>query len=83
MQTSLGHTVVVVVYQLKIGFRDFWMDFLEIVSIFACSPVLWTMENGAKIIDFLDLGNQPLANSYIESKNINKKERKYRLIICS
>ena len=34
------------------------------------------------IIDFLDLGNQPLANSYIESKNINKKERKYRLIIC-
>ena len=34
------------------------------------------------IIDFLDLGNQPLANSYIESNNINKKERKYRFIIC-
>ena len=35
-----------------------------------------------KIINFLDLGNQPLANSYIKNKNINKKERKYRLIIC-
>ena len=34
------------------------------------------------IIDFLDLGNQPLANSYISKKNIKKKERKYRLIIC-
>jgi methylation protein EvaC len=32
-------------------------------------------------IDFLNLGMQPLANSYIESKNINKKERKYSLII--
>jgi len=32
-------------------------------------------------IDFLNLGMQPLANSYIENKNKNKKERKYRLII--
>ena len=31
--------------------------------------------------DFLNLGMQPLANSYIENKNRNKKERKYRLII--
>ena len=50
MQTSVGNPVVVAVYQLKIGFRDFWVDFLEIVSIFACSPVLWTMENVAKMI---------------------------------
>jgi len=35
-----------------------------------------------KIIDFLDLGDQPLANSYIESKNLRKKERKYRLTVC-
>jgi len=32
-------------------------------------------------IDFLNLGMQPLANSYVENKNINKKEKKYRLII--
>ena len=32
-------------------------------------------------IDFLNLGMQPLANSYIQNKNINKKERKYKLII--
>jgi hypothetical protein len=35
-----------------------------------------------KKIDFLDLGNQPLANSYIRKKNLYKKERKYRLIVC-
>ena len=51
VQTSVAHPVVVAVYQLKIGFRDFWMDFLEMVSIFGCSLVLWTMENGAKIIE--------------------------------
>ena len=33
------------------------------------------------IIDFLDLGKQPLANSYIKKKNLSKKERKYRLIV--
>ena len=35
-----------------------------------------------KIIEFLDLGNQPLANSYIKKKDLIKKERKYRLIVC-
>ena len=35
-----------------------------------------------KIIEFLDLGNQPLANSYIKKKDLTKKERKYRLIVC-
>tara|TARA_B100000989_G_scaffold226120_1_gene173331 strand:+ start:3546 stop:4724 length:1179 start_codon:yes stop_codon:yes gene_type:complete len=31
---------------------------------------------------FLDLGLQPLANSYIEKKNLNKKERKFKLEIA-
>jgi len=35
-----------------------------------------------KIIDFLDLGQQPLANYYLDKHQIKKKERKYRLIIC-
>jgi len=35
-----------------------------------------------KIIDFLDLGQQPLANCYLDKQQIKKKERKYRLIIC-
>tara|TARA_B100001142_G_C14258067_1_gene625927 strand:+ start:93 stop:1280 length:1188 start_codon:yes stop_codon:yes gene_type:complete len=35
-----------------------------------------------KITEFLDLGNQPLANSYIKRKDLSKKERKYRLIVC-
>jgi len=35
-----------------------------------------------KIIDFLDLGNQPLANSYIKKKNLFKKELKYKLVVC-
>ena len=33
------------------------------------------------IIDFLDLGEQPLANSYINKKDLFKKEKKYRLVI--
>ena len=33
-------------------------------------------------IDFLDLGSQPLANSYLTKKNLYKKEKKYRLIVC-
>ena len=28
---------------------------------------------------FLDLGAQPLANSYIKKKNLNKKEKKFNL----
>ena len=28
---------------------------------------------------FLDLGQQPLANSYLKKKNLSKKEKKYRL----
>jgi len=35
-----------------------------------------------KIIDFLDLGQQPLANCYLDKQQIKKRERKYRLIIC-
>ena len=34
-----------------------------------------------KIIDFLDLGEQPLANNFINKKKLLNKERKYRLII--
>jgi len=35
-----------------------------------------------KKIEFLDLGQQPLANYYLDKNQINKKEIKYRLIIC-
>jgi methylation protein EvaC len=35
-----------------------------------------------KIIDFLDLGAQPLANNFINKKKLLNKERKYRLVIC-
>jgi len=35
-----------------------------------------------EIIDFLDLGAQPLANNFINKKKLLNKERKYRLIIC-
>lgn len=35
-----------------------------------------------KKIDFLDLGQQPLANYYLNKSQIKKKEKKYRLIIC-
>ena len=31
---------------------------------------------------FLDLGLQPLANSYLEGKDINKKEKKFRLEVA-
>ena len=30
---------------------------------------------------FLNLGFQPLANSYLEKKDLNKKENKFELII--
>jgi len=33
-------------------------------------------------IDFLDLGLQPLANSYLKKNHLNKKEKKYRLKVC-
>tara|TARA_B110000967_G_scaffold153003_1_gene157276 strand:+ start:2425 stop:3612 length:1188 start_codon:yes stop_codon:yes gene_type:complete len=33
-------------------------------------------------IDFLDLGSQPLANSYLKKDDFKKKEKKYRLKIC-
>jgi len=35
-----------------------------------------------KNIDFLDLGNQPLANSNLLKKDLFKKEKKYKLVIC-
>ncbi len=35
-----------------------------------------------KVIEFLDLGYQPLANAFIKKKNFNKFETKYRLKIC-
>ena len=31
---------------------------------------------------FLDLGLQPLANSYLDSRNINKKEKKFKLVVA-
>ena len=31
---------------------------------------------------FLDLGMQPLANSYVTLSNLQKKEKKFRLEIC-
>ena len=34
------------------------------------------------LIEFLDLGYQPLANEYIAKKNFKKKEKKYRLVVC-
>ena len=30
---------------------------------------------------FLNLGFQPLANSYLKKKELNKKEKKFRLIV--
>ena len=33
-------------------------------------------------INFLDLGNQPLANYYLKKEQIKKKEKKYRLVVC-
>ena len=36
----------------------------------------------SKKIEFLDLGQQPLANYYFNKSQKKKKERKYRLIVC-
>ena len=33
------------------------------------------------MIKFLDLGLQPLANSYLKKKNLNLKEKKFKLEI--
>ena len=33
-------------------------------------------------INFLDLGNQPLANYYLKKEQIKNKEKKYRLVVC-
>ena len=35
-----------------------------------------------KKVEFLNLGLQPLANYYLTKSKLNKKEKKYRLIIC-
>jgi len=35
-----------------------------------------------KKIEFLDLGQQPLANYYLNKNQIQKKEKKYRLVVC-
>ncbi len=35
-----------------------------------------------KSMEFLDLGYQPLANSFIKKTNLKKKEKKYKLKIC-
>ena len=34
-----------------------------------------------KIINFLDLGLQPLANFYLNKSQVNKKQKKYKLIV--
>ena len=39
-----------------------------------------TMKN--KLIEFLDLGYQPLANKFLKKNELKKKEEKYRLKIC-
>ena len=36
----------------------------------------------SKKVEFLNLGLQPLANYYLTKSKLNKKEKKYRLIIC-
>tara|TARA_B100000035_G_scaffold198621_1_gene169698 strand:+ start:976 stop:2163 length:1188 start_codon:yes stop_codon:yes gene_type:complete len=36
----------------------------------------------SKKVEFLNLGLQPLANYYLTKGKLNKKEKKYRLIIC-
>ena len=33
-------------------------------------------------INFLNLGEQPLANYYLKKEQIKKKEKKYKLIEC-
>ena len=35
-----------------------------------------------KKINFLNLGEQPLANYYLKKEQIKKKEKKYTLIVC-
>ena len=35
-----------------------------------------------KKIEFLNLGDQPLANYYLTKKQIKKREKKYKLIVC-
>lgn len=35
-----------------------------------------------KKINFLNLGEQPLANYYLKKEQIKKKEKKYKLIVC-
>ena len=34
------------------------------------------------IIEFLDLGMQPMANAFLKKKQLNKNEQKYKLSIC-
>ena len=36
----------------------------------------------SKKVEFLNLGLQPLANYYLTKSKLNKKEKKYKLIIC-
>jgi len=33
-------------------------------------------------VNFLDLGEQPLANYYLKKSQINDKEKKYKLVVC-
>ena len=34
------------------------------------------------LIEFLDLGSQPLANKFLKKNELRKKEKKYRLKVC-
>ncbi len=36
----------------------------------------------SKKINFLKLGNQPFANSFLNKKNLKNKEKKFNLTIC-
>ena len=40
------------------------------------------MKNKNKKIEFLDLGIQPFANGFLKKKDLFKKEKKFRLIVC-
>ena len=35
-----------------------------------------------KKIEFLNLGTQPFANSFLSKKELRKKEKKYKLSVC-
>ena len=49
------------------------MAFIKIKNCLACGS--------KKLRKILDLNKQPLANSYLDDKSLNRKEKKFRLVI--